>query len=731
MTTTETFHANLAIIAKKNAQLAHNLSQVPLIGIQLAPSKQGALTGCLWDLHGQQWVPFHGSEDPIAEAKRDVEKLYTPDSKVFVLLGLGLGYFAVEFAKRMKPYQRMAIFDVDANCYQAAMHANDLSPILTNPKIDTFVGPELSRNMQHWWLTLEAHEKLHLSHPMRAAYTNICEKDKYDTLLERCVEMLRYHAVGMATWNAYGRNIGDNDIGNMPEYYTTPGMQEFKDAWKNRPAVCIAAGPSLTKNLRILADPALRPYVGVITVGTVYALVQSLGIQPDIVTTIDFQPLNWTDQFRNIPLDERASLVYLHSTYPETPRRWPGPKFVGLNASDMVVWIKRYAEEKAPAGQVQTVAHLNLLTALMLGADPIILIGQDLSMPMDAHHAPGARVQDTAVADNPDAHVPAQDIYGGQVWSRHSFLSMRTVFQQIIAANKGRRIFNCTEGGIHIEGAIDRPLEDLLREIKRQNAPTVPILRDVMRNVYQGYTPRVRWDDLLTDFTKLEEDIAAFLQDAKDVQELAREERKLLKLQESEGCLEQVQKRIFAYKEKFENAPMAFAVFMIRCFDLVRMLSEIPQPDGTPQEEQDARTRERIKKLAKTVVAEGPHVQHLLRHTKKRLNDAMLAQTWNGLSLPYENDILRMFARQSFQAASRWVKPEQARLLAQLYRHRHQYRAAAILFDSIGAEKQAGRCYKHLDTSLASGQNFIPQYYNGQDKKTDKIAQDVAQTIQL
>ena len=142
--------------------------------------------------------------------------------------------------------------------------------------------------------------------------------------------------------------------------------------WEGKPAVCVAAGPSLQKNLALLMEPALRDKVAVLTAGTVYAVLDKLGIQPDLVTTIDFQYLNWTDQFRRVPLDTAPPLVYLHSTHPSTVRRWPGARFVGLNASDTTAWMQQYAEPKPYAAQVQTVAHLNVVVAALLGANPII-----------------------------------------------------------------------------------------------------------------------------------------------------------------------------------------------------------------------------------------------------------------------------------------------------------------------------------------------------------------------
>jgi len=716
------FAKNLALLAEKNPGLAQHLKDMPMVNMHLVENHAGMIVGRIWDVNGQQWVPLCDPHHPFEEAVADVDGvpgerdgLYTPNGKVFLLFGMGLGYFAVEFAKRLKPYQRLAIFDASANSFKAAMHAVDMTPILggCSGKIDTFLGDNLDEMMQHWFLTFNSHEKFHLTSPMRAAYTGVIERELYEALMMRSMDMIRYHGVGLATWRQFGCLIGDNDLANMPEYFLSPGMNAMAGAWEGRPAICVAAGPSLKKNIALLTNPELRKRVCVICVGTMYAAVTGLGIVPDIVTTIDFQRLNWTDQFMNVPLDRRTTLLYLHSTWPTTPRVWPGPKFVALNSSDTTEWMRHYDEEKQSAAHVQTVAHLNVVAAITLKANPIILLGQDLAMPLEEHHAVGARVQDCNVAEAPESHVNADDIYGQPCWTRHSFLSMRTVFQQMFAKNPGPTYLNCTEGGINIDGAQNRRFVDVAREIV-QTTPAAPaLLYDTLQKIWAGYRPKGRLSDILGELRNLVELSKALQAEAAYVIQLDEERSKA---QERDDVLTFKDKTqdIMRREGLFHSAGLGFALYVVRCFEIVENMSDIPPDEKTTTEDfRNEKVYQRVLTVARCITREGGAVDYGLRHCIRRLED--VERHVNGPVAYSAKDIERLIAREHFALARDAIADHGTvplRLQAKLASRQQEYARAVVLAEmDLKAQAIATRCQKRLDAYWDGIFRFLPTYY--------------------
>lgn len=727
------YAANLQLLVDSPNVALHampeQLAQMPLTNIHMHQAPDGAQFGQVWDCQTQQWIALCHPHAPLAEAETDATNLYTPHAKVFCLLGLGLGYFATALAKRLKPYQRLVIWEMDPGLYKAMLYAADCTPFFDGQhRVDLIVGDAILQNVEPWWLGLEAHEKLHILPPLRAGYTQqYCSKG-YDALLEKTADMLRFHAVGLATWKAFGGCIGDNDLLNMPEYLQTPGYEHLHNLWQGKPAVCVAAGPSLQKNLRYLLPQAQRDKVALITAGTTYALVQGIGLEPDIVTTIDFQRLNWTDQFQYVPLDPQCTLVYLHSTYPQTVRRWPGPKFVAENASDTVNWLRQYGDGKKSAAQVQTVAHLNLLVALELGANPIILLGQDLAMPPDAHHAAGARAQDTAPQDAPtEAFVDAQDYMGHVVKTRHSFLSMKTVFERIIAEHPATTFLNCTEGGLALAGAQNMPLDVALASLPNATGGRV---RPRLATAAQAYQPKML-ETLPGDLRRLRAQIDDLAQFSATVLALASQppvvltdaERAVAMTSdlltdadvEASLWLQRIGTQILAQEVLIQERQVAFGVFAIRHFGLLELLSAIP-PDLGPTPSLEAHQRvncERLIAVARMIDELVPTVRHLLRTVQSRLDDVYT----DGLpTSPLQ--MQRLMAKQHYGMVQRALTADPASsrawygLQAQLFYHTQQYAAACALYTTVGSTPQkVRRMQQHLSHDVSALREALVAYF--------------------
>lgn len=712
----ELYRKNLEAIRSKSPETAEQFDKLVMTNINLVPTRSGNLSGAVWDVEKQAWVQLANLEDPKAEAVNDVKSIYTPNSKIFVLIGFGLGYLAVEFAKLLRPYQRMAIFEHSPSVFKAAMHCVDISEVLGDKRIDTFIGDNLEVNVEQWFLGLQSHEKFHIAAPIRSGFTLMADTKYYDNLVGRTIDMLRYHAVGLATWQQFGAHIGDNDINNIPEYFASPGINELKGIWEGKPAICVAAGPSLKKNLHYLMDPEVRKRCVVLCVGTVYGLLRSMGIVPDIVTSIDFQRLNWTDQFRLFPQDRRTALVYLHSVYPQVPRRWPGPKFVARNSSDTTEWLYQFDEHKASAGQVQTVAHLNVVVALEMGANPIILLGQDLSMPPNEHHAPGAMAQDTTPEQAPDACVNAEDIYGNHVSTRHSFLSMRTVFTQIFRGSPQTQFINATEGGLHIDGSVDMPMARVVHDyILPANVDQSS--SQFIHDVFHNYKPKAKWGEFLKEV----DDVLSNLQSMYDVS------RRIMDLLIDNQVGRIPVEMIKEAETAFSKHGLAMALVCVRRFDVVQCVSEIvPNGDGVTEEDLYKFSQNRIVTIARAIVDEYKNIERNIRTMKNRVIDLMEMFT-GGVTEPSYRKALRYLARQSYLPMeymlgnmlsemndSLYIRNDMKlflKLQARLSYHMQEYHTTISILEMYGLHRKLlDRCRSYVDRNHSRMLSFILPY---------------------
>lgn len=698
------FTQNCAILAQQRPEILQDLQRYPLTNLQLGPLACGDVGGQVWDVTGQRYIPLCHANHPIDGAEADADAVYSRDIKVYVLIGLGLGYFAAALSKRLRPWQRLLVLDLDPCMFKAALYAVDVAQLFPTDgrRIDIFVGDQITAQaVEPWFMNLDARDKLHLSMPLRTGYTGDYRKPEYDALHAKCMEMLVFHAVGLSTWRQFGPCIGDNDLLNLPEYYQSPGYEHLKDLWKDQPAVCVAAGPSLQKNLRVLCDPVVRERVALISAGTVYALLHGMGLAPEIVTTIDFQRLNWTDQFQYVPLDPACTLVYLHSTYPQTPRRWPGPRFVAENASDTMSIFRPFGDGKKSAAVVQTVAHLNLLVALELGANPIFLIGQDLSMPFDSHHAAGARAQDQAPAEvAPEAFLDTVDFAGNPVKTRHSFASMKTVFERIIAQYPDRMIVNCSEAGLALAGAKNMPLREALAAFADTPAP-LP-LRPALRKVWQGYTPVIS-AELMSTVQALQQEVA----------DLAVMAQRLQAFDADMGhWTAGPQAWIMQREAVIQQRQRAWGLFAIRDFRILELMAAIPPEDALSAEPlvRDRVTCERMLALAGYLLESAETIQRLLRLTARRIErmqaDAVLSS---------DRTTQRFLALQHYAKAAEHLSREEYPTLSLYVKHLYQtqqYEAALALMQTWNMNpRRVTRMQDHLARWRTETLKALPAYF--------------------
>lgn len=682
MTADARYAANLDILKEVTPHIVAGVADFPLTNLRLFPNGHGQTVGHAWSTSAQAWTEVCNAQDPLGEAEADCDNLYSRDLKVFTLLGLGLGYFAAALARRLEPHQRLVIYDLDPTFYKAAMYCVDFRELLVGKRVDILVGQDVAAQVEPWWLGLETLEKLHIAGPLRSGYTQVVMREEYDALMASVVDMMRFHGVGLATWKQFGAAIGNNDLLNMPEYFATPGFDALKGMWAGKPAVCVAAGPSLHKNLRLLTNPDLRRKVVVIAVGTVLSLLRSLGITPDIVTTIDFQRLNWTDQFQHLPLDHAPALVYLHSTYPQTVRRWPGACFVGENASDTVNWLRQYTDPKASAAIVQTVAHLNLLVAAELGCSPVCLIGQDLSMPVGAHHAHGARAQDAAPGAAPeDAFVVVPDFQGNPVHSRHSFLSMLTVFARIAREHPAVQFANCSEAGLAIPGVPNAALRDCLEAFPDLPPEELWSFRRRVAKVARDFVPRID-ERLYADLAGLRREVDLLVDNSRRVVGFVRE---------MGLATEALRRWVLDREAPLQAHRAAFGLFCIRHFGLIELMAEVPPAGaGDSREAQERYNCDRLVRVAGMILEEAPAVEALLRTAEARLLGQREARALVLKGRATLESVLLAIAQQRYKDALALLAclddPQAfaphglpARLYQKVFWHQQQYAAAQAL----------------------------------------------------
>ncbi len=476
---------NIDALRSTGSSLADRLAALPVeLALPLTETAGGALSAVVCS-EDQREILLASRRDPVSEAKRWVDGQDGLDEEchAVVITGSGLGYHVAEMLRTRRGGLVVVLEPKLANVH-AAMRCQDFSGDLLLRRL-VFAAevqrPELFAALSNHNIELMLGTKL-TQHPATGrAFGAACGQMGRDF-----ADYLHYVRSAVVTSVQISSITCDNVLKNLPGYIGGPGIGPLKDAYRGRAAVCVAAGPSLRKNMHLLK--AVKGKAPIIAVQTVLRTLLEAGIRPDFVTSLDYS-LQSRRFYEDLGDLHDVTLIADPKVNPIVPDGYPGPVRMFYNDFAERMLAEMPAEHPSlPAGA--TVAHLNMYFARFLGCDPIVLIGQDLGFGENVYYAPGVPIQQTWSAELNRFNsmemmewqrivrlsdllrtVPGQD--GREIYSDAQMFAYLQQFERDIATIEVD-VVNATEGGARIAGAREMPLADVIaRYIDRCDTMTV------------------------------------------------------------------------------------------------------------------------------------------------------------------------------------------------------------------------------------------------------------------
>jgi len=413
--------------------------------------------------------------DPMAEAELLVAGAVPPDAREVVLFGAGLGYrVRWLIAAGLEPIVYEPSPDVarlaeerEPGIFEGALVFHELPPLVA-----TLVGRS------------RAGEKMVLVAP--PAYVRAFP-EAHRALLDAMGEADGLRTVRKNTARERYRPQIEGALANLPRVSESPLTHQLGMPLAGRPAFLVAAGPSLDRNVHLLSEARARG--AVFAVSTAGPVMASRELRFDALLSIETIDQTawlapgaaWADVLA-IDLAANPANVAV-----EAPRRTlflpDHPAFTRLGP----------ALGEPPLAYGASVATAAAALAYRLGADPIVLVGQDLAYTGGLVYATGtgreafrARVDGPTLTVEHDARfeeafrshglsvpkktkaaveVPAWG-GGGAVATTHDLVMSGRWFESFARHLGGRRrLVNATEGGMHLDGYEERPLAEVLDEL--------------------------------------------------------------------------------------------------------------------------------------------------------------------------------------------------------------------------------------------------------------------------
>jgi hypothetical protein len=406
---------------------------------------------------------LHDPEDPEKEATEVLDLVPENASGACILIGMGLGYIIHALLEHRRSIRHLAMFDLNMNAFRQALKVRDFTTVLADKRLILCFDPDpdLAKILE------PADKALLLENAYRLRQIHAFQTDMaaYQELETSVFEFISDRNIAGNTDHLFGMRFIKNRLSILPLLQYHGLLENLRNCFRDMPAILVAGGPSLDKNIHLIKD--LTQTAVIIAVDSVLPVLQSQGIQPHFVSSIDPQALNF-EKISDCIIDEQTSLIAAPHATPRLHQHFPAENiFWTFSAKPIEKWMNRLAGGKAATPGASTAAHVNLTAAIMMGCDPIVFTGQDLAYSGYRDHAQGVVLNNPEAAEktffekNPDA-VMVAGIDGEKVPSTRTFVSMKNHFEAIVAANPGPRYINATEGGAHITGTEVLPLKTVI-----------------------------------------------------------------------------------------------------------------------------------------------------------------------------------------------------------------------------------------------------------------------------
>lgn len=475
------WHKNLEALYRidtRTAQLLDDLPEDQHLTVEPAKNNQPTLKVKLPD--GKE-IYLHSKYDPGSEAEKFVDSLDLDKNFVFIFSGIGLGYHIRSLFDRAGNQTVVIVIEPEPGVIREALWQNDFSKEIAQSRLTFLIRPD--KGHMHEKLTPHASTMLLGTSLQALTYTKLWHSDFHVQMRSFFTDYMSFSRMSFITALGNCRVTQSNVANNLANYVCCPTIDTLHRRFQGYPAIIVSAGPSLSRNVELLKQAKGKAVI--IAVQTTFKMLKNMGIEPDFVTSLDYSPIS-KRFFEGVEDFGQVQLIA------EPKAAWPvldiyrGRKRLLQNEfADLCLGTLAKKREGLRSGS--TVAHLSFYLAEYLGADPIILIGQDLGFSDNLYYAPGNAVHDIwsvelnrfcslemkeweRIVRNRPILRKVEDIHGRTIFTDEQMFTYLQQFERDFAQTAST-VIDATEGGTRKQNTREMPLAQALEEFATRTIP--------------------------------------------------------------------------------------------------------------------------------------------------------------------------------------------------------------------------------------------------------------------
>ena len=400
--------------------------------------------------------------------------------ELYIVYGLGLGYHIKELKKKMSSRSYIIVIEKNLDIVSTYMQTQNFSEIVGG-NIFFFFGNE-KEIITGFRKTIFSFNVMPLLGNIRnvilPSYRQIYG-NWINVIHKKFLDIIR-HAYFMLGNDMEDTIIGiKNNLENIDVLIESPSIELIKNAYHNKPAIIVSAGPSLDKNIHELKNAQGKALI--IATDATLSILKKNGIVPDGVVTIERIQMTYEKFYKDKKIDPKIVFIGPPVVTPEIfDTLKNNKKLICLKRGEQInEWINNdIIGENRLLSMGTSCAHIAFSFAKYVGANPIIFVGQDLAYSKEGvTHADGVEVKNKIDINNNNV-ILVEGINGEMLPTSRVFKQFLTWFELEISNDKSEREYiDATEGGAYIQGTKVMKLENVIEKYCRE--PVIPLYEKV------------------------------------------------------------------------------------------------------------------------------------------------------------------------------------------------------------------------------------------------------------
>jgi len=397
-------------------------------------------------------VLVHSRHNPVKEAELFADTLASKNQ--IIMFGCGLGYPALSLLNRLPDTGKLILIVLNNEIFYTALQHIDLAYLLNDQRLELIIGADFDD-------LLKSISELFASRNYQNAEIAIW-KPEVRTLskeYENIKKIIDLYVIKKRSYFAYQKLNCENIAKNFTAFASFPGIARFKNLLINKIALIVSAGPSLAKNLHELSINQSNFFI--IATGTVLHLLLKNNILPDLVVVTDAKYTTY-NQVNKMP--ESIPVVVFPGTCSAVVADNSISKIAAFPIHDLLYTELDKVLSKGCVESGESVATVACSVAVLLGCNPVVFIGQDLTV--DSLGDVYANECGNGSKCSLSNLRTVEGLNGEVKYTLDNFFSFLQWFQDFSISYPVIRFVNCTADGAKISGMQHLSLSEFIRSLK-------------------------------------------------------------------------------------------------------------------------------------------------------------------------------------------------------------------------------------------------------------------------